>query len=73
MLMTRRLASLSSSLPELHPVLQRVYAARGISSKDELSLSLKDLLPFHKLKGIDAAVAVLESGPRRAAAYSDCG
>jgi single-stranded-DNA-specific exonuclease len=55
------LASLSSSLPELHPVLQRVYAARGIASKDELSLNLKDLLPFHNLKGIDAAVAVLKT------------
>jgi len=55
------LASLSSSLPELHPVLQRVYVARGINSKDELSLNLKDLLPFHNLKGIDAAVAVLKT------------
>ena len=55
------LNSLSSSLPDLHPVLQRVYAARGIASKDELSLNLKDLLPFHNLKGIDAAVAVLKT------------
>lgn len=55
------LTSLSSSLPELHPVLQRVYAARGISSKDELSLNLKDLLPFHNLKGIENAVAVLKA------------
>jgi len=55
------LTTLSSSLPELHPVLQRVYAARGIASKDELSLNLKDLLPFHNIKGIDAAVAVLKT------------
>jgi len=55
------LTTLSSSLPELHPVLQRVYAARGIASKDELSLNLKDLLPFHNIKGIDAAVAVLKA------------
>ena len=54
------LTSLSSSLPDLHPVLQRVYAARGIRSQDELSLNLKDLLPFHNLKGINAAVAVLK-------------
>ena len=55
------LTSLSSSLPELHPVLQRVYAARGIGSEDELSLNLKDLLPFHNLKGITAAVDVLKT------------
>ncbi|MEH6357529.1 MAG: single-stranded-DNA-specific exonuclease RecJ [Pseudomonadales bacterium] len=55
------LASLSSSLPDLHPVLQRVYTARGIASKDELSLNLKDLLPFHNIKGINAAVAVLKT------------
>jgi len=55
------LTALSSVLPDLHPVLQRVYAARGIRSQDELSLNLKDLLPFHNLKGIDAAVAVLKT------------
>lgn len=47
------------SLASLHPVLQRIYATRGVRSEDELSHSLKDLLPFHNLKGIDAAVAVL--------------
>lgn len=55
------LASLSSNLPEIHPVLQRVYAARGIASKEQLSLNLKDLLPFHNLKGISAAVSVLQA------------
>lgn len=48
------------SLSPLHPVLQRIYATRGIRSENELSHSLKDLLPFHNLKGVDAAVAVLK-------------
>ena len=50
-----------NSLPPLHPVLQRIYAARGLRGKEELQLSLKQLLPFHKLKGIDDAVAVLQT------------
>ena len=49
------------SLSALHPILQRVYAARGIGNEDELSLNLNQLLPFHNLKGIDAAVAVLKA------------
>jgi single-stranded-DNA-specific exonuclease len=55
------LASLSAEQPSLHPVLRRVYVARGIGSEAELSLNLKDLLPFHNLKGIEAAVAVLKA------------
>jgi len=57
----RALTALSSVLPDLHPVLQRVYAARGICSQDELSLNLKDLLPFYNLKGVTAAVEVLKT------------
>lgn len=53
----RALAALSG----LHPVLQRVYAARDISSPHQLSHNLKDLLPFHNLKGIAEAVAVLQA------------
>jgi len=55
------LKSLSLLLPAMNPVLQRVYAARGIRGEDELSLNLNQLLPFHNLKGIDAAVAVLKA------------
>lgn len=46
------------SLP-VHPVLARIYAARGIVNAAELELSLKQLLPYHHLKGIEQAVELL--------------
>lgn len=55
----------ANALPaSLHPVLRRVYAARGVSESD-LPLELKNLLPPSLLKGIDAAVALLEDALRR--------
>ena len=44
---------------DLHPVLQRVYAARNVVSAHELERSLEHLPPASKLRGIDAAVEVL--------------
>jgi single-stranded-DNA-specific exonuclease len=44
---------------DLHPVLQRVYSARGVQSKQELERSLDQLLPFQSLLNIDKAVAIL--------------
>ena len=49
----------------LHPVLRRVYAARGIASDCELDLSLARLLPVGSLEGLDAATQLL--GLHRAA------
>lgn len=43
-------------LSDLHPVLARVYAARGLEDPRQIGRSLKELLPDTKLKGIDAAV-----------------
>jgi single-stranded-DNA-specific exonuclease len=43
----------------LHPVLRRVYAARGIASDSELDLSLERLLPVGSLEGLDAATRLL--------------
>jgi len=43
----------------LHPVLARLFAARNIKSMDQLEYSLKNILPFHGLKGIDRAVSRL--------------
>jgi single-stranded-DNA-specific exonuclease len=43
----------------LHPVLRRVYAARGIASEADLSLTLSRLLPVGTLEGVDAAVELL--------------
>ena len=43
----------------LHPVLRRVYAARGIASDAELDLSLDRLLPVGSLEGLEAATRLL--------------
>jgi single-stranded-DNA-specific exonuclease len=43
----------------LHPVLRRVYAARGIGCESDLDLSLDRLLPVGSLDGVDAATALL--------------
>lgn len=52
-------------LPQtLHPVLRRVYAARGVEP-DHLSLELRDLLPPEGLRGIDAASARLADAIER--------
>ncbi|MEO3864047.1 single-stranded-DNA-specific exonuclease RecJ [Rheinheimera fenheensis] len=42
-----------------HPVLQRLYASRGVSHAAELDRSAASLLPFTALKDIDKAVALL--------------
>jgi len=44
---------------DVHPVLQRVYAARGVSSDADLDLSLDTLLPVGSLPGVDAAAKLL--------------
>src|SRR3984957_11891790 len=49
----------------LHPVLRRVYAARGIASDSELDLSLERLLPVGSLEGLEPATRLL--APHRAA------
>ncbi len=45
---------------QLHPVLARIYASRGVASADELDYSLSRLDSYHALKGIEAAVALLQ-------------
>ncbi|MFN7097076.1 MAG: single-stranded-DNA-specific exonuclease RecJ [Gammaproteobacteria bacterium] len=39
----------------MHPVLQRVYAARGISQLADLDKRLEQLLPYHQLQGVTEA------------------
>jgi single-stranded-DNA-specific exonuclease len=46
---------------QLHPVLDRIYAARGVRSAAELDHSLERLLPVGTLEGIGAAVELLIS------------
>lgn len=52
-------ALLEGSAPELHPVLRRVYAARGIRSASEVRPALDRLLPVGTLDGVSAAAALL--------------
>src|SRR5215472_884603 len=49
----------AAQLAELHPVLGRVYAARGVRSAAELDTSLVRLLPVGTLEGIPRAVELL--------------
>lgn len=51
--------SLSADIANLHPVLQRVYAFRGIQSKHELEQDLVRLLPYENLLGISQAAICL--------------
>ena len=44
---------------DIPKVLQSVYRRRGINDPHQLTGELKDLLPFHQLKGIDDAVEAL--------------
>lgn len=47
------------SLKDLHPVLARLYAARGVTSAGDLDYSLRRLAPVGSLDGIDRAVELL--------------
>lgn len=44
---------------DIHPVLRRVYAARGVGAADELELGLRNLLPVSALEGVEQGVALL--------------
>lgn len=60
----RHYAEKSPALPTLHPILQRIYAARGIISEQELDKRLQQLLPFHTLTDIEKACSRLEQALR---------
>jgi single-stranded-DNA-specific exonuclease len=55
----RALKSTQHLAVDLHPVLRRVYAARGIDSESDLDLSLDRLLPVGTLAGVTAATELL--------------
>ena len=44
---------------QTHPVMKRIYLARHVFSASELDGSLKLLLPFSSLKGIEQAAAII--------------
>ena len=52
-------ADTSGLLPDLHPLLRRIYLARDIRSSDDLQTGLDGLLPLTGLAGIDPAVQKL--------------
>ena len=59
-LIRRRAPGAIDALPQsLHPVLRRVYAARGVGHADELTLELGQLLPVSTLDGIGPATELL--------------
>lgn len=56
----RREAAVDSHLSlDISPLLQRIYTHRGISHTEQLERGVKGLLPYHRLTGIDQAVALL--------------
>jgi single-stranded-DNA-specific exonuclease len=57
---------------EIHPVLRRVYAARGIRHADELGTGLDRMLPVGTLEGVTAAASLLlEHRARRVLVVGD--
>lgn len=48
-----------NNAPHLHPVLQRIYASRGISDFSELAYDLDKLVPYHGLLNIEKAAAFI--------------
>lgn len=60
----RPIPEIPNDLAVFSPVLQRIYASRGIKQKSELDKQLKGLLPFDSLLGMDKAVVRLEQALR---------
>jgi single-stranded-DNA-specific exonuclease len=48
-----------SALSTLPPILQRIYAARGVSEQQQLTHGLSQLLPYHSLLNIQATAQYL--------------
>ncbi|NIF34202.1 single-stranded-DNA-specific exonuclease RecJ [Enterobacter sp. Cy-643] len=56
----RRVVDSSVALPAtLPPLLQRLYASRGVRGEQELERGVKGMLPWQQLSGIDRAVVML--------------
>lgn len=56
----RTLVNFEPFSDDIHPALQRIYAARGVSKSEQINLDLKQLIPAKKLKGLDKALQLLE-------------
>jgi len=56
----RRVLAEPAALPaDLHPLLRRIYAARGVQDARELALTLEHLIPVSRLGGTSAAAQLL--------------
>ena len=51
-------------LPHVHPILQRIYASRGIVDESQLQTNLTNLISFESLTNIDKACLRLEKALR---------
>ena len=61
-------SELQAALPtSLHPVLRRVYGARGVTHADDLALRLDQLLPVRSLEGVEQAAERLVAAHRQQA------
>lgn len=63
--LVRRDAAAGLVLPGVNPLLARIYAARGVTSSDDLDYALANLAPVGSLAGIDPAVSLLAEHRRR--------
>ncbi|MEO4049060.1 single-stranded-DNA-specific exonuclease RecJ [Pseudomonas sp. CAU 1711] len=61
----RPLPATLPDLGQLPPLLTRLYAARGVQSAEELDKGLARLIPYQRLKGMDAAVELLVQALQR--------
>ena len=56
----RRTVDDTAQLPaDLSPLLRRLYASRGVKSAADLERSVKGMLPWQQLAGVNTAVAIL--------------
>lgn len=55
----RRIAQVTQLPESLDPLLRQLYANRGITSEEQLERSLKGLLHYNQLTGIESAIALL--------------
>ena len=52
----RPLQKFDSENAELHPIIQKLYSARGITSSSDIKRAAKQLIPISLLAGIDQAL-----------------
>lgn len=60
----RPVPTLPAHLPNITPILQRIYKTRGITDEAQLDKRLQALLPFHTLLNIEKACVRLEQALR---------